>query len=398
MIASSRFGQFEPGNAALAHAGSARLRRFAALFLALAVSPALIPAPLRAEEGPQMRQVMQQYNRAARAQAAPQPQGYFSQPSPRGLIPTIFQRPATRESRALGFAPVYSAPPAPRALPRGPFDRPAEPGGFFPGGPQASEPAATPVPKRPSETRSRVRAAVAAASSLPGSLGEGKGLNVAVNYCVRLCDGYAFPVGYANSGQQDAQEAACQLACPNSEVAMFTAPVGATDIDQAIRNGRPYSSIPNAFKYRTAKYDAACTCRAPGSTTSATALLTDFTLRTGDLAMSRGGMRHFDGAQRFPYRANNFSDAVAKLTDKKEIAIVRGMEAASLPGVITVNASATVRARVIADIRQAERFAAREQPRNIIRVKTGFEEVKRPSMGPNPVRVVNRPTRFMAMN
>jgi Protein of unknown function (DUF2865) len=368
---------------------------FGLLGLGLAILPVLLPAPLRAEEGPQMRQVMQQYNRPLRAEPTPAARTFFSQPSPRGLIPTIFQSPAPRQdSRALGFAPVYTAPYPTRA----PIDRPSQSGGFFPGGPASSGPAINAPAKRQTDSRPRSRDVSTPASSLPGWTGEGKGLNVAVNYCVRLCDGYAFPVGYANSGQQDAQEAACQLACPNAEVAMFTAPVGATDIDQAIRNGRPYSSIPNAFKYRTAKYDAGCTCRAPGSTTATAALMTDFTMRPGDLAMTRVGMRHFDGSQRFPYRANSFSDALAKLKDKKEIAVVRGMEAASLRGVITVNASANVRARVVAEISQAERVAAREQPRNIIRVQRGFQEVKPATMGPYPVRVVNRPTRFVAMN
>lgn len=368
----------------------------AALALGVGVSPAF------AEDGPAMRQVFQQFNRPVRAEPAPQPTAQTAPaPQARGFIPMIFQRPAVRqEPRALGFAPVSLTPPE-RYLPRGAVDR-ANPARSQPQPAFDNSQTERGISDKPRETRPRLRAARPDASrhegSLPGWSGEGRGIAVAVNYCVRLCDGYAFPVGFANSGSQEAQEAACQLACPSAEVAMFTAPAGAKDIDEAIRNGRPYSSIPNAFKYRTARYDAACTCRPKGSTTSSAALLTDFTLRRGDLAMTRIGVRHFDGSERFPYRANTFSDALAKLTDKKEVAIVRGMEAASLRGVISVNASATVRTRVTAEIRQAERVAANAAPSEMRRLKGGFEEIRRPQMGPYPVRVVNRPARFVAMN
>ncbi len=65
------------------------------------------------------------------------------------------------------------------------------------------------------------------------------------------------------------------------------------------RGGANYSALPTAFRYRD-RYDKACTCRPKGSTQSASALLNDFTLRRGDLAMTRTGMRHFDGIKTYP--------------------------------------------------------------------------------------------------
>jgi hypothetical protein len=356
-----------------------------------------------AEEGPSIRQVFQQFGSARRAEPqyqAPAAQAQFREVAPaRGLIPTIFRSPEPRQdSRALGFAPVSATAPE-RFTPRS--NTPEQrlrlnlPVGALDG--------TSPALSTSDEQRSRPRVTDTRRSSQPAWEGSGKGLPMAINYCVRLCDGFAFPIGHAGQGSVEAQEAACQLACPGADVAMYTAPAGAKDIDEAIRNGRPYTALPTAFKFRHAKFDSACTCRPAGATTSTAALLTDFTLRRGDLVMTRIGMRHFDGGRQFPYRAADFPDALARVTDKKEIAMVRGMEAASLRGgVISVNASANVRNRVVADLESAERVAARQAPAptrivEVPRPTRGFEEVGR-STGPQPVRVVNRPAKIVALN
>ncbi len=91
------------------------------------------------------------------------------------------------------------------------------------------------------------------------------GLYTATNYCVRLCDGFAFPVGRAGIGDEAAHEAACRMACPDVQTALFTMPRGAKDFSEAYspRGGANYSALPTAFRYRD-RYDKACTCRPKG--------------------------------------------------------------------------------------------------------------------------------------
>lgn len=346
----------------------------------------------QAEDGPRMFRQPD----ASRVVAAPAQHTWSAPPTRRGLIPAIFQSPRQRyEPRALGFAPL-ALPEAPRFAPR-----------------QASRPRdrARPLPQGALDAQVRDQDPVIQRDPLKGrrdipgrarsyaaNWNNGAGLNASTNYCVRLCDGFAFPIGFAGRGSDGAHEAACQLACPGASTAVFTAPAGAKDIDEAIRAGRPYSSLPNAFRYR-ATYDSACTCKSPGQTQSSLALLTDFTLRKGDLAMTRAGMRHFEGSTRFPYRANQFADALARVKDKREVALIRGMEAASLRGIITVAAQTHVRQRVVAEIRNADRLAARAGIIEVPRVVRAFEVVGASRRyGPQPVRVVTKRTGIVALN
>ena len=224
------------------------------------------------------------------------------------------------------------------------------------------------------------------------------GLASGTNYCVRLCDGFAFPMGRADGTSTAGQEAACQLACPGSETALYSAPQGAKDIDAAMRAGRPYTALPTAFRYREV-YDKTCACRAVGETQSPAALLTDFTLRRGDIVMTRIGMRHFDGNKSFPHRAAAFSDALRSVTDKREVALLRGMEAASLRGVLPSSAHASIRARVISEIKQSERVAI-TQVAAASRASRGFEVMRpRPALvGNGPVRVIDRRVGLVALN
>jgi hypothetical protein len=89
-------------------------------------------------------------------------------------------------------------------------------------------------PKPPSLARQHLRARGAQA--------------VATNYCVRLCDGFAFPVGATGTGSWNVQEAACRSACPGAETALFSSPAGAKDFNSLSRNGLAYSALPNAFR------------------------------------------------------------------------------------------------------------------------------------------------------
>jgi len=76
--------------------------------------------------------------------------------------------------------------------------------------------------------------------------------------CVRTCDGYFFPVNY--QGARGAFEEICQASCPSSEVELYWMQAGG-DLDTArSANGKAYTAMPNAFRYRQS-YDPACVCK-----------------------------------------------------------------------------------------------------------------------------------------
>lgn len=81
--------------------------------------------------------------------------------------------------------------------------------------------------------------------------------------CVRLCDGYYWPVNYAvtkDKFQDDA--AACARTCGGpSEAKLFTYRNPGGEIEEMEdSDGRAYKKLQNAFSFRT-KYEASCKCR-----------------------------------------------------------------------------------------------------------------------------------------
>ncbi|MGL4812233.1 MAG: DUF2865 domain-containing protein [Beijerinckiaceae bacterium] len=126
--------------------------------------------------------------------------------------------------------------------------------------------------------------------------------------CVRMCDGFHFPIGVLQSaGDYGAHAATCKAACPAAEVRLFTLAPGATSIDQAIgRDARSYMQMATAHAYRTAR-DQSCTCQSDrkGNYVS---LLRDITLKAGDTVVTNGGAKVFRGARQWPYRGADFAD------------------------------------------------------------------------------------------
>jgi hypothetical protein len=80
--------------------------------------------------------------------------------------------------------------------------------------------------------------------------------------CVRTCDGGFFPVSYSsNRSRMGELGDLCHALCPNVETQVYTMGFG-REIDQSVSSdGRPYTALPTAGKFRT-KYDPACTCKA----------------------------------------------------------------------------------------------------------------------------------------
>jgi uncharacterized protein DUF2865 len=83
--------------------------------------------------------------------------------------------------------------------------------------------------------------------------------------CVRTCDGAYFPVSFATvQARFAADEQVCKAQCPAADASLFAYRNPGEDINQAVSiNGQPYTSLPNAFKYRT-EFNPSCSCKAAG--------------------------------------------------------------------------------------------------------------------------------------
>jgi len=79
--------------------------------------------------------------------------------------------------------------------------------------------------------------------------------------CVRLCDGYFFPLNFAVTSERLARDSStCERRC-GGEARLFTHPSGSPVDDMVDLQGRPYRELPTAFLYRT-QYVAGCKCQA----------------------------------------------------------------------------------------------------------------------------------------
>jgi len=78
--------------------------------------------------------------------------------------------------------------------------------------------------------------------------------------CVRLCDGYFFPLASLGKGGPDAAAGMCQAQCPGAETQAFS--MGASDdIAQAVGpGGKRYIELDNALRYQRATVSG-CSCR-----------------------------------------------------------------------------------------------------------------------------------------
>ncbi len=104
--------------------------------------------------------------------------------------------------------------------------------------------------------------------------------------CVRMCDGAFFPISFSTVQSRFGEdEALCKRQCPAAEVALYTYSNPGQDIEQAVSlSGEYYSSLPNAFKFRT-EFNPSCSCRGPGQSW-AEALGQDPTIQRGDIIVT----------------------------------------------------------------------------------------------------------------
>jgi hypothetical protein len=81
--------------------------------------------------------------------------------------------------------------------------------------------------------------------------------------CVRLCDGYYFPVSFStlpNHFEQDAEVCSSKCAAP-AELYYYQNPGSSMDQSIALRTQEPYTSLKTAFRYRKQLVQG-CSCKA----------------------------------------------------------------------------------------------------------------------------------------
>ena len=152
--------------------------------------------------------------------------------------------------------------------------------------------------------------------------------------CVRLCDGFFFPVGDIN-GHSDlnGQESLCTSLCPDAPTRVFVMRNDSDKIEDGIsRDGHPYSALPVAFRY-TKETDNTCTCRRNKDAQSTlAALMSDVTLQRGDAVMTPSGIAVFGGGNHLPHRSSDFV-ALAKagsVLNQRDMAVLLGQKSTDL--------------------------------------------------------------------
>jgi hypothetical protein len=121
-----------------------------------------------------------------------------------------------------------------------------------------------------------------------GFLGAPDGSATFRTVCVRTCDGYYFPLSFSTTPARFREdEQTCQRTCPAAEVMLFSHRNPGEDMTQAVSiDGKPYSTLPNAFKYRQS-FDPACSCRRAGqSWADAMGASRDSTVERGDIVVT----------------------------------------------------------------------------------------------------------------
>ncbi len=106
----------------------------------------------------------------------------------------------------------------------------------------------------------------------------------ALAYCVRGCDGRYFPIAASDN---QSRVASCNSFCPAGD----TKVVYGSNIDTAVtETGKPYSELPNAFRYRN-EMVAGCTCNGKDQVGLAPVPVeNDPTLRKGDIVAGSNGL------------------------------------------------------------------------------------------------------------
>ncbi|MBV9078246.1 MAG: DUF2865 domain-containing protein [Methylobacteriaceae bacterium] len=152
-------------------------------------------------------------------------------------------------------------------------------------------------PVRPASPSGRgfevLRAGGSAAPITPIRSGATAALRGTGTACVRLCDGYVFPMSPMRSAADaPALQAACAASCPGTPTSLFRLSGGASvskpDRARSVEDGTLYRALKTAFLFRR-EHVASCSCQGPDNIAARTPILADPTLRRGDIVVSATG-------------------------------------------------------------------------------------------------------------
>ena len=88
----------------------------------------------------------------------------------------------------------------------------------------------------------------------------GKGGKTHRTMCVRLCDGYFFPISFATTSDRfDDDQNACERSCSSPAKLYVYRNPGQEPEDMVDLRGQPYNKLSTAFQFRQ-KFDAVCKC------------------------------------------------------------------------------------------------------------------------------------------
>lgn len=122
-----------------------------------------------------------------------------------------------------------------------------------------------------------------------------------VAFCVRTCDGRYFPLP---GSDRESRAASCNSFCPASKTEVV---YGGTIDSAATSAGKPYSELPNAFRYRNEIVDG-CTCNGKDQFGLAPVNIeNDPTIRKGDLVAGADGLMVAEGSADKRHAQLNFS-------------------------------------------------------------------------------------------
>ena len=131
-------------------------------------------------------------------------------------------------------------------------------------------------------------------------------------FCVRTCDGRYFPVTASDNASR---AASCNSFCPASETRVF---YGSSIDNASAENGKSYSDLPNAFRYRN-EIVSGCTCNGKDQIGLAPVKIeNDPTLRKGDIVAGENGLLVAGRSSDRRGASLNFSPASERVRAKYE--------------------------------------------------------------------------------
>jgi hypothetical protein len=126
-------------------------------------------------------------------------------------------------------------------------------------------------------------------------------------FCVRICDGYFFPL---IKSTQATRQQSCELACPSAPMEIFDG--GSIESARNAR-GQRYASLPVAFAFRD-RANGGCTCNDPQSSQAffERTARNDPTLQSGDILVEDSGAFVYRGEKLVPLSDASFMSSVLR--------------------------------------------------------------------------------------